>query len=265
MERSNTETIIEGVDGILDTFIIEPFCPHTPSEEYYVCIQSLREGEEILFYHEGGVDVGDVDSKANRVIFDIDVDCDASKIENVLLKEVPEEKRKVLGNFIFDLFNVYRELNFVYMEINPIVVVEEKIYYLGEIRGKMDVFHECDVAIFPNPRDTPSDDKSEEEHHDSNTARTFALRPRSENRRNSSLPKRLRLGSNRLPTSVRSNSVPRRIVHPRIRLEDGGEFKANNFKPHRSSLDHGRRRWSQRRLRRHDLRLRLRPRTRKLR
>lgn len=129
-ERMGKGISIEGVDGILDTFIIEPFCPHTPSEEYYVCIQSLREGEEILFYHEGGVDVGDVDSKANRVIFDIDVDCDASKIENVLLKEVPEEKRKVLGNFIFDLFNVYRELNFVYMEINPIVVVEEKIYYL---------------------------------------------------------------------------------------------------------------------------------------
>ena len=53
--------------GILDTFIVEPFVPHKQTDEYYVCINSNREGEEFLFCHEGGVDVGDVDAKADRL------------------------------------------------------------------------------------------------------------------------------------------------------------------------------------------------------
>lgn len=53
--------------GILDTFIVEPFVPHEQTDEYYVCINSNREGEEFLFCHEGGVDVGDVDAKADKL------------------------------------------------------------------------------------------------------------------------------------------------------------------------------------------------------
>lgn len=49
--------------GKLSNFIIEPFVPHTQQDEYYVCIYSHREGETILFHHEGGVDIGDVDAK----------------------------------------------------------------------------------------------------------------------------------------------------------------------------------------------------------
>lgn len=55
------------VEGILDTFIVEPFVPHDQSDEYYVCINSNRDGEEFLFCHEGGVDVGDVDAKADKL------------------------------------------------------------------------------------------------------------------------------------------------------------------------------------------------------
>lgn len=58
---------VEVVTGILDTFIVEPFVPHDQTDEYYVCINSNRDGEEFLFCHEGGVDVGDVDAKADRL------------------------------------------------------------------------------------------------------------------------------------------------------------------------------------------------------
>lgn len=65
--RMNKECKVEVVSGILDHFIVEPFVPHAQSDEYYICLQSFREKDEILFYHEGGVDVGDVDSKGVRV------------------------------------------------------------------------------------------------------------------------------------------------------------------------------------------------------
>ena len=38
----------------------------------YICIYSNRDGEIILFHHEGGIDIGDVDSKA--LIYSINID-----------------------------------------------------------------------------------------------------------------------------------------------------------------------------------------------
>ena len=52
--------------GKLRKFIVEPFLPHTQQEEAYVCIYSQRDKDIILFHHEGGVDIGDVDSKASK-------------------------------------------------------------------------------------------------------------------------------------------------------------------------------------------------------
>lgn len=62
-ERRGKEVKVEQVSGILDHFLVEPFIPHKSTDEYYVCITTNRYGEEILFHHEGGVDIGDVDSK----------------------------------------------------------------------------------------------------------------------------------------------------------------------------------------------------------
>ena len=36
-------------------------------EEAYVCIYSERQGDVILFHHQGGVDIGNVDEKALRL------------------------------------------------------------------------------------------------------------------------------------------------------------------------------------------------------
>ena len=33
------------------------------NEEFYICILSHRYGDTILFHHEGGIDIGDVDAK----------------------------------------------------------------------------------------------------------------------------------------------------------------------------------------------------------
>ncbi len=49
--------------GKLKHFIIEPFVAHKQEEEFYVCIYCERDNDVILFHHEGGVDIGDVDAK----------------------------------------------------------------------------------------------------------------------------------------------------------------------------------------------------------
>ena len=93
-ERMQKEIRVEHVTGQLDHFIVEPFVPHEQTSEYYICIQSDREGEEILFYSQGGVDVGDVDAKAKRLHAAIDDDgLDPERILQAgLLNGVPKER-----------------------------------------------------------------------------------------------------------------------------------------------------------------------------
>lgn len=43
--------------------IIKSFIPFLKNEEFYVCIYAQRDCDTILFHHEGGVEIGDVDSK----------------------------------------------------------------------------------------------------------------------------------------------------------------------------------------------------------
>jgi ATP citrate (pro-S)-lyase len=39
--RARKEQKVETVDGILRTFLVEPFVPHPSDTEYYICIQSV--------------------------------------------------------------------------------------------------------------------------------------------------------------------------------------------------------------------------------
>jgi ATP citrate (pro-S)-lyase len=59
----------------------------------YICIYSNREGEAILFHHEGGIDIGDVDSKALIYSIPIDTVLDVTKMESSLLKNVSNDRR----------------------------------------------------------------------------------------------------------------------------------------------------------------------------
>lgn len=71
-ERAGKPCQVEKVTGTLNTFILEPFLPHPQESEYYICVNSAREGDWILFTHEGGVEVGDVDAKAMKLLIAVD-------------------------------------------------------------------------------------------------------------------------------------------------------------------------------------------------
>ncbi|OQR82148.1 ATP-citrate synthase, partial [Thraustotheca clavata] len=135
--RMSREIQVEVVTGVLDHFIVEPFVPHAPTDEYYLCIQSNRKGEEILFHHEGGVDVGDVDKKALRLQIPLETVPTEADIVKALLPNVVPERQTIISSFVSSLLALYRDLNFVYMEINPIVVVGDKIVPL-DMAAKLD-------------------------------------------------------------------------------------------------------------------------------
>lgn len=79
--------------GKLRSFIIEPFVPHKDNEEAYVCIYSHRTADTILFYHQGGVDIGDVDSKALKLEVPVGETTSEEQITSVLLTQVDGKKK----------------------------------------------------------------------------------------------------------------------------------------------------------------------------
>ena len=75
---------------------------------------SYSQGDWILFTHEGGVDVGDVDAKAEKILIPVDLSQYPSneKIASTLLKKVPKGVHKVLVDFISRLYAVYVDCQF---------------------------------------------------------------------------------------------------------------------------------------------------------
>ncbi|KAF2356148.1 hypothetical protein FHG87_013098 [Trinorchestia longiramus] len=106
--------------GKLRTFIIEPFLTHDPSEEAY-----------------GGVDIGDVDSKALRLEVPIETIPTAEEITSTLLKDLPAARKQRAAAFVGALYKAYVELYFTYLEINPLVITDSGVYVL-DLAAKLD-------------------------------------------------------------------------------------------------------------------------------
>lgn len=139
-QRAGKPQKVESVTGTLSNFIVEPFLPHPSDAEYYVCINSAREGDYILFTHEGGVDIGDVDAKALKLSLPVNAPFPSRQtIADTLLKHVPAAKKETLVDFLIRLYSVYVDLHFAYLEINPLVV-------LDGVNGGQPTIHYLDMA-----------------------------------------------------------------------------------------------------------------------
>jgi len=136
-ERMSKPVTVGTVTGILDHFIVEPFIPHSETDEYYLAILSEREGDQILFHHEGGINVGDIDTKAARMKIPIGTYPSVAEIEKQLLGKVPNERRSLIAGFIEGMFKFYADLNYTYLEINPFVVNGNRILPL-DLAAKLD-------------------------------------------------------------------------------------------------------------------------------
>ncbi|KAI1372256.1 hypothetical protein F4677DRAFT_432872 [Hypoxylon crocopeplum] len=161
-ERAGKVQKVEHTEGALRQFLVEPFVPHPEGTEYYININSVRDGDWILFTHEGGVDVGDVDAKAEKLLIPVDLSQYPSneEIAATLLKKVPKGVHNVLVDFITRLYAVYVDCQFTYLEINPLVAIPNAdgtsadVYFL-DLAAKLDqtADFECGVkwAIARSP------------------------------------------------------------------------------------------------------------------
>lgn len=121
-ERMGKTVTIGKITGELDTFIIEPFLPHPQEDEFYLCLFTERDGDVIMFHHQGGVDVGDVDAVAKRILVpatEILREADVTE----LVSGAPEWARADLARTVAGVYATFRDLHFAYLEVNPLVAV----------------------------------------------------------------------------------------------------------------------------------------------
>eukprot|EP00474_Spongospora_subterranea_P008588 CRZ09046.1 hypothetical protein [Spongospora subterranea] len=145
-DRRGKAVNIESVTGVINNFIVEPFIPHGQDDEYYLCVSTELSVDVILFHHQGGVDVGDVDSKAVRLHVAVGTVPSPEEIQNTLLMNVPIHRRAYLSDYIEGLYQFFTTYQFSYLEINPLVMTDNPANVVAlDLAAKLDetARHEC--------------------------------------------------------------------------------------------------------------------------
>ncbi len=168
-KRSQETTLLSGQKGVLTHFIVEPFTPHSEDEEYYIAATTLDEENDVLYMSaHGGMEVEENWDKVTEV--KIPIDATDEEIEKLIKEnipaDIPEDKKDVYAQFAVDFYKFFRDLNFAYLEINPVVIVGNNVYLLDLVARLDDTagFMMKDVwgdIEFPTPFGMP--EKSPEE------------------------------------------------------------------------------------------------------
>jgi ATP citrate (pro-S)-lyase len=141
-EKKGKYIQIEKTNGRLSHFILEPFVEHSQKDELYLAIYSQMYNDVIMFFEEGGIDIGDVDQKARKLLVpvkenDNEMNLNDKDLNELLGKNLDDSKKSLVFQFIKELYEVYKKNHFTYLEINPLVVCNGKIYIL-DLAAKLD-------------------------------------------------------------------------------------------------------------------------------
>jgi len=138
IKQKMTEDVeINGVKGKLTHFLVEPFVPHDQSDEYYVAITTGEDEDIIYMSAYGGIDVEENWDKVVEV--KIPVTASDEEIKKIIKENVPADikDKENYAEFVYRLYKLFRDLHFAYLEINPLVMVGNKIYPLDFV-GRLD-------------------------------------------------------------------------------------------------------------------------------
>lgn len=156
---AGAEVDCSGVCGVINTFIIEPFLPHLQSQEYYVCIRSVNEGDEILLAVNGGVDVGNVDDHAKKLLVKPLEAFNAVLLHRLVdetFPKLPDTHKSGLKAVTEHLYRSFLDYHFTYLEINPIVQTDDGQIHLLDLAAKLDQTAEFLCSSLWGPLEFPA-------------------------------------------------------------------------------------------------------------
>lgn len=141
-ERINKPVTIGGLKGEVSHFIVEPFVPH--QDEYYMSINCTREENVISFSDCGGMDIEENWDKVKKIGVPVDTQIDAVTLDDLFPPRMPQDRIHIISKFIRACYQVFIDLNFHFMELNPFTVTQAGGFPL-DMRGELD-----DCALFRN-------------------------------------------------------------------------------------------------------------------
>jgi len=132
-KRKAKITLLSGQSGVLTHFIVEPFTPHSEDEEYYIAATTLDDNYDVVYLSaHGGMEVEENWDKVTEV--KIPIDATDEEIEKLIKEnipsDIPEDKKETYANFAVNFYKFFRDLNFAYLEINPVVIKGNDVYLL---------------------------------------------------------------------------------------------------------------------------------------
>ena len=140
-KQSHEVTLLSGQTGHLTHFIVEPFTPHTQEQEYYISATTVGEDDVLYMSAEGGMEVEEGwDEKVNEVHIPINmVDANIKKaIKANIPQDIPAKNRDAFASFAMQFFKFYRDMNFAYLEINPIVMLDDGEMAILDLVARLD-------------------------------------------------------------------------------------------------------------------------------
>ena len=140
-EKINEEITLGKSKDKLTHFIIEPFIEH--KEEYYLAFISNRDGCEILFSAEGGIDIEEKWESLTRIQIKIsdgldEISLNSLNMNLMLSTKINKLHQNIIINFIKEIYYVYIKEHFTYLEINPFTVDNEGTIKLLGVLGEVD-------------------------------------------------------------------------------------------------------------------------------
>ncbi|XP_021751821.1 ATP-citrate synthase alpha chain protein 2-like [Chenopodium quinoa] len=140
-ERIGKEVEVGGCKAPVTTFIVEPFIPH--EQEFYLSIVSERLGCTVSFSECGGIEIEENWDKVKTIFLPTEKPL-TSETCAPLIATLPLETRGKISDFIKGVFEVFQDLDFSFLEMNPFTLVNGEPLPL-DMRGELD-----DTAAFKN-------------------------------------------------------------------------------------------------------------------
>jgi len=126
-ENAGKKATVGKVAGTLTHFLVEPFVPH--KNEYYVAFQTEQDQDVILFSPEGGIDIEENWDKVQRI--EVPVLETSPKLNLTQIKDKTE--KKLVEDFILKVFQIFKDDDFAFLELNPFTIVDGHAVILGSV------------------------------------------------------------------------------------------------------------------------------------
>ena len=139
-KQSHEVTLLSGEKGHLTHFIVEPFTPHSQEQEYYISATTVGEDDVLYMSAEGGMEVEENWDKVKEVHIPINMsDSDIEKaIKAHVPEDIPEENRAAFASFAIQFYKFFRDFHFAYLEINPIVMLDNGEMAILDLVARLD-------------------------------------------------------------------------------------------------------------------------------